>query len=310
MATTKTAKADRQDVYEIVTDQVLEALESGTVPWRMPWNTNGTMPLSLSTRKPYRGINPFLLGAASYKAGYMSPWWGTYNKIKELGGQVRKGESGTLVTFWKSWIKKETDEATGEKTENRIFVLRYYRVFNAEQADWEEGKAPKFAQVEKTDAEKIADAEKIVDGYADGPSIKFGSDAATYTPSTDTIRTPAVDQFADSAEYYSTLFHEMTHSTGHESRNNRTEINTFSHLGDHYYSKEELVAEMGAAFLMGVAGIGTDATTENSAAYLRSWINVLKGDKKLLVGAAAQAQRASDRILGVEYKSNDEDQES
>jgi antirestriction protein ArdC len=294
MTSTKT----KFDAYEAVTATIIKALEAGTVPWRKPWGASGTLPLSLSTKKAYRGINPLLLSLSALEGGYTSPWWGTYKRISEMGGQVRKGEKSTMVTLWKRIKITETDEVTGEKKPKIIFMLRVYSVFNAEQADWAEGKEPVNPATSRTQHDPIEAAEAIVAGYPDAPRItRTASDQAFYVPTTDEITVPEIGQYAHAEEFYSTLFHEMGHSTGHPSRLDRPNITSFSHFGDEKYSKEELCAEMTAAFLCAQAGIET--TLDNSAAYLASWLRVLKADHKLIVQAAAQAQKAAEHVLGI-----------
>lgn len=296
---TETTEAiDKRDAYAIVTEAILTALESGTVPWRKPWSAAGVFPLSMSTKKPYRGINVILLSLAG--AQHASPWWGTYKKITEMGGAVRQGEKSTIVTFWKKL--RITEEVDGEKVKKDIFMLRYYRVFNADQADWTEGKKPVSPQRPANELTPYADAEAIMAGYRNGPTVtRKPSDQAFYLPSADTITLPELSQYSTADEFYSTAFHELTHSTGHPSRLARPGILTFTHFGSELYSKEELVAEMGAAFLCATAGIDPANTMPNSAAYLASWLRVLKGDRKMIVHAAAAAQRAADHIRGVSF---------
>jgi len=287
-------------VYEIVTQTIVDALENGTVPWHQPWNIEVGVPLSLATGKPYRGVNPFLLGLTALANGYRSPWWGTLRKINERGGTVRKGEHSTLVVFWKSYLHRAQVD---DEQDERRFLLRYYRVFNADQADWADGTEPTYTALERPAVARIAAAEAIVDGYRHAPSLRTG-DAAYYQPGTlDRVTMPPIDAFGSPEAYYATLFHELTHSTGHESRLDRDGIRTgsFGRFGDPVYSKEELVAEMGAALLCAIAGIDQKALVENSAAYLRSWLDVLREDSKLVVQAAAQAQHAADHILGVTF---------
>ena len=299
---------ERQDVYQIVTDQIIEALENGTVPWHKPWaGSSAGLPRSLSTNKPYRGINTFILGFEALAKGYVSPYWGTYKAIAEKGGQVRKGEKSTLVTFWKR-TRREVEKDNGETEEKLGMILRYYRVFNGEQADWDNDKYLASLTVdrpERTALERLDDAEAIVAAYIadNGPSVTHGGDAAFYRPGFDTVTVPELDDFETAEAYYSTLFHELTHSTGHEKRLNREGVRRgdFGRFGDTVYSKEELVAEMGAALLSGIVGI-EQTTIPSSAAYLASWLRNLKGDRKLIVQAAAQAQHAADRILGVTYE--------
>lgn len=304
MATkTKRTTKPKADVYQIVTDQVLAMLEAGTVPWRKPWASTaaGGTPLSMSTRKPYRGINPFLLICSAAAQGFTSPWWGTYEQIAERGGQVRKGEESTMIVFWKRGTKTVTDEATGQDVSRPWAMLRYFRVFNADQA---EGLADKWRVIAepKADHDPIADAEALTADYEGSlASIAFGGSRAFYSPAKDHVQVPALSDHSSPEEYYSTKFHELTHSTGHSSRLNREGIVEGHRFGDALYSKEELIAEMGAAMLAGIAGI-EQVTLPNSAAYLASWIKVLKGDAKLLVSAAAAAQRAADLILDTAFE--------
>lgn len=300
------AAGSRNDVYQIVTDQIVEMLEAGTAPWHKPWrNAAGvsTFPRSLSTGKPYRGINPFLLQVTAISRGYSSCWWGTYEQIQERGGQVRRGEQHTKVVFWTRYVRKA--QVPGEE-DREGFVLRYFRVFNADQADGltlpkvpgrpspdELESAPEF--------DPIAACEESIAAYFEtGPRVIYGGNSATYDRVSDVIRMPPRESFDSPERYYGALFHEATHSTGHEDRLKRPDLLTFHKFGDPNYSREELVAEMGAAFLAGITGIDA-VTLPSSASYLASWIRALKGDSKLVVTAAAQAQRATDLILGVKY---------
>ena len=286
-------------VYRIVTERICELLDQGVVPWRKPWNPELGMPRSLSTGKLYRGINVWLLGSSMFG----SPWWGTYRQITERGGQVRKGEKSTLVVFWKKLDRKAKDE-NGEETDRPGFVLRYYKCFNAEQCDNLE--LPDIPGVEAHEHEPIEAAQDVLNGYlnrSDSPRISYGSERAAYSPQLDHLYMPDLDAFETAEAFYSTAFHEMTHSTGHESRLARKDLLEFHSFGDPSYSREELVAEMGASMLSGLCGID-QVTLPQSAAYLSHWVKVLKGDSKLVVQAAAQAQRASDWITGVEYSQN------
>ena len=283
------------DVYEIVTEQVIAALEAGTVPWHQPWNAIGGEPKSLSSRKSYRGVNTFLLSTSAMTAGYDSPWWVTYKQASERGGQVRKGEKSTLVVFWKMF--KGEDKVTGK--DKQIPMLRYFRVFNACQCD--DLKVP--AEPERREHLPIESCETIANGYLtsdNAPSIQFGGDRACFSPSLDQVRMPIPEAFKTAEGYYSTLFHELTHSTGSAKRLARKDLLEMHYFGDENYSREELVAEMGAAMLSGVAGID-QLTVPKSAAYIESWLRGLKGDKKLVVAAAGQAQRAADLIRGIQF---------
>lgn len=295
----KNTKTPRPDVAKIVTDKIIAALEAGTIPWQKTWRTVDQFPTSLSTGKRYRGINVFLLTLQAQVSGYSSPWWGTYRQISERGGQVRKGEEGTEVVFWKFLDKVEVVD--GEKIAKKIPFLRYYHVFNSEQCDWAEGsKAPATPTPAHSD-DPLADAEALVAEYLHhGPSLSHGGDRAFYSPLQDEVRVPHFEAFGSAAAYYSTLYHELTHSTGHVKRLAREGIadGTFGKFGDAVYSQEELVAEMGAAMLCAIAGIDQDAVFGSSASYIASWLKVLKGDNKLVIRAAAQAQKAADLITG------------
>ena len=240
--------------------------------------------------KPYRGINVFLLASQ----GYESRYWLTFNQANKLGGHVKKGEHSSLVTFWHMGEEKVIRDADGNERKSRPFLLRFYRVFNVCQT---EGIAEKLG-LGKTGhrAASIEQCETIVSGMPNRPATEQ-SDRAWYRPSTDTVGMPARGLFNSSEEYYSTLFHELTHSTGHASRLGREGIEQLNTFGSERYSKEELVAEMGAAMLCGLTGL-TPKTLENSAAYLQSWLGVLKSDSRMVVTAASAAQKAVDYILG------------
>jgi len=292
----------RVDLYQVVTDLIIEQLENGTVPWHQPWSTSGGgLPVSMSTGKTYRGINVMLLDLEAQAHGYGSHWWGTYDQIHRLGGQVRKGERGSLVVFWKMLAKSTGDtNDDGDDVVRHIPMLRTFKVFNAAQAD---GLGARFARVDdtRTTPERLAAAESLTAGYLGhaGPTLRhLNGDRAYYRPVTDEVTLPELDQFTTAAGYYSTLFHELTHSTGHGTRLDRAGIVTDHRFGDAVYSQEELVAEMGAAMLCAVAGIPQDTTVPQSAAYIASWLRALRDDKRLVVVAAAQAQKAADLIVG------------
>lgn len=273
-------------VYEIVTAQILDQLESGVVPWRRPWTT--AAPCNLISQKEYRGINVFMLSAS----GFPSRYWLTFAQAVKLGGHVKKGEHGHIVVFWN--IGEEKINAKTGKMQ-KPFLLRYYRVFNLAQT---EGIAHKLgiAEASAKPVPDIAACESLVAAMPNAPAI-VPSDRAWYRPSTDQVGMPSKSLFVSSEAYYSTVFHELVHSTGHVSRVGREGIEQLNSFGSELYSREELVAEMGSAMLCGVTGIAP-AVIENSAAYLRSWISALKGDSKLLVTAASQAQKAADYIRG------------
>jgi antirestriction protein ArdC len=270
-------------VYSIVTEQILKQLESGIAPWNKPWIIEP--PKNLVSKRAYRGINVFLLGSN----GYGSPYWVTYKQATELGGHVRKGQHGTKVIFCKIGTR-ETEDADGEAIERKSILLRYYTLFNVEQC--EGVVSPEAVRV----INPIEECERIVSGMPNAPT--FEQDCrAWYRPSTDTVGMPSRTAFDSPEAYYSTLFHELTHSTGHTKRVGRDGIEQLNTFGSESYSKEELIAEMGAAMLCGTTGIERK-TLSNSAAYLKSWIDVLKTDSHIVVSAASQAQKAADYIQG------------
>jgi antirestriction protein ArdC len=279
-----------ESVYQVITSRIIGLLEKGVVPWQQPWQSTDHAPRNMVSGKPYRGINTFLLSAL----GYSSPFWLTFKQAQSLGGHVKQGEKGSPVIFWK-WLDMENKD-TG-KTE-RIPFLRYSSVFNVAQCEGIE--VPTTGEPVREHSPVDA-AENIVAGMPKRPEIKQGSNRAFYSPARDMIGMPALEQFGTTEHYYSVLFHELTHSTGHETRLNRKSVSrtegTQASFGSDAYSREELVAEMGSAFLCGHAGI-VERTIDNSAAYLASWLNRLKSDPKLVVQAAAQAQKAADFILG------------
>lgn len=279
------------DGYQVITDKIIAALESGTVPWRKPWKSLGGFgPTSLSTGKEYRGINHLMLSMESMAKGYSSLYWGTYRQIESLGGQVRKGEKGTQVVLWKPFEK----EIDGKK--ERFLMMRLFSVFNAEQADWADGKEPREPETTEADyVEPIEAAEAIHLGMPHRPEVKHGGNRAFYSPLLDYIGMPPTEAFDSTEGYYATLFHELVHSTGHESRVGRDGIEAFAGFGTASYSKEELVAEIGAAYLCAEAGI--EPNIDQNAAYIASWLKVLKNDKKFVVAAAAGAGKATDYIL-------------
>ena len=284
----------KADAYEVVTAKLIDALEQGTVPWDKPWkNVNGYGPTSMSTGKAYRGINVWILSVESMLKGYTSQFWLTFKQAQALGGSVRKGEKGTQIVLWKRF-SKEVDE-NGQKVDKTFAMLRHFTVFNVEQCDGVE--APSVEKIE--DHDPIESAEKIVSDWTGRPEIKHGGNRACYSPALDYVQMPERGQFKSGEDYYNVLFHELAHSTGHASRLNRPSLIAPTAFGSEDYSKEELVAEFAAAFLTGEAGIEVPVT--RSASYLANWLKVLKDDRKMLVSAAAQAQKASDLVLGIEW---------
>lgn len=294
-------RPQQRDIYQEVTDTILKHLEQGVVPWRSPIRrSGGGLPKSWGAGgKPYRGINTFLLAVVSWARGFDSDYWLTFNQSKKLGGRVRKGEKGTLVVFWKQHAMQ--DRETGDEV--TVPVLRHYVVFNANQVD--EIKPPDAVSSDpETPFTPIAPAERIVAGYHNPPRILHRGGSACYIPSVDQVEIAEPAKFETAEAYYATIFHELAHSTGHRSRLNRGFDEAPSPFGSPDYSKEELVAEMGSAFLCAAAGIGP-TTIEQSAAYISGWSKRLSDDKKLIVQAAARGQRAADLILGITFSEAD-----
>jgi antirestriction protein ArdC len=272
-------------VYEQITERIVTLLTQGTVPWHKPWKARTGLPRNLVSQKPYRGINVFLLLAMSYE----SPFWLTFRQALQLGGTVRKGEKACLVVFWKQTTFE--DKKSGEQQKKRM--LRFYHVFNVAQCD---GLENCTAPVE-TPVNGICKPEDMVAHMPQPPLIKHGMARAFYSPREDCVGLPARERFEQAEGYYATLFHELVHATGHETRLNRATLTEKAGFGSNPYCKEELIAEMGAAFLCGHAEIAA-RTIDNSAAYLNGWLEQLRNDKTLIVHAAAQAQKAADFILG------------
>jgi antirestriction protein ArdC len=286
----------KADAYNVVTDRIIEALEAGVVPWRKPWrNVEGKLPTSLQTGRAYRGINVWVLSLTAQAKGYTSPYWVTYKQAKERGGNVRKGEKGTQVVLWKP-VKKTAENEAGEAEDRSYLILRYYTVFNLDQTEGIEIESPDDGEAVWCDP--IERAEEIVTGYVPGPEIKHGGNQAYYSPALDFVMMPQRGQFETSELYYGTLLHELAHSTGHESRLKRDTLIKPAPFGSEDYSKEELVAEMASAFLCGECNI--EPNIEHSASYIAHWLKALKDDRKLLVSAAAKAQKAADLVLGIE----------
>ena len=272
------------DTYAIITDRIIDALERGAVPWRRPWTARpGTAHQSAVSHKTYRGINPLVLGITAVLEGYSDPRWITFKQALGMSGAVRKGEHGTPVVFWK-WLDRADDAETEPRA--RVPMLRRYTVFNVAQCDGLD--LPPLETAPGESPPPIDAADQIVAGYDGGPSIAYdGGDRAFYVPTR--------DSFHDAHGYYATLFHELGHSTGHPSRLERKTNAEAAPFGSATYSREELVAEFTAAFLCNATGI---ENVDPSAAYVASWLRVLRGDKRIAVQAAAQAQKAADWICG------------
>jgi antirestriction protein ArdC len=277
------------NVYEIVTERIVASLEAGVAPWQKPWHS--ALPCNLVSQKPYRGINVWLTAMQ----GHASKYWLTYNQCAKLGGHVKKGQKSTPITFWNVGEEKLNPKTGRVSTP---FLLRYFNVFNLCQTEGIELPHAVFEHTKINEFDAIASADKLIAGMPDAPRQEQSA-SAWYRPSTDVLGMPHRSTFHTPASYYATMFHELAHSTGHAKRLARFETAETNHaFGSESYSKEELIAEMASAFLCGMAGIERE-TLPNSAAYLKSWIGRLKGDAKLIVSAASQAQKAADLIANL-----------
>lgn len=271
------------DIYQIVADRILEELEKGIIPWQKPWHGAQGGAYNLVSKRPYSFINQILL---KHQDAYV-----TYKQAKDLGGNVKKGAKSEMVVFWKMFPSKtETEkDANGNEVPKLIPMLRYYNVFWIGDCE-----GITVESVEPIEHDPIEEAENIITAYIEHEGIKLRNTEATneayYSPASDAINVPCLSQYEIVEEYYSTLFHEMTHSTGHPKRLNR--INTKAAFGSDDYGKEELVAEMGAAMLVNICGIESSKSFRNSTAYIQNWMNAIKADKRLVVSAAGKAEKA------------------
>lgn len=292
------ATTEHKDVYTRVTERILSDLEQGIRPWIKPWSAAHaagriTRPLR-HNGTPYKGINVLLLWGEAMANGYAAPLWMTYKQAQEIGGQVRKGEHGSLVVYADRITKTETAD-NGEEIEREIPFMKGYTVFNVEQIDGLP--AHYYAQpVNPLPAsQRIEAADRFV--TSTGADIRHGGNQAFYSPSRDLIQLPPFEAFRDAESYYATALHELTHWTKHESRLSRDFGR--QRFGDEGYAREELVAELGAAFLCADLGITPDIR-EDHAAYLASWLKVLQDDKRAIFQAAAHAQRAADFLQSIQ----------
>ena len=298
----------RVTVYERVTERVSELLQQGVVPWQKPWHAKVGAPRNGVSGRYYRGLNVFMLS----HAGYESPWWFSPKQVSDLGGHIMRGEKVSWVHFWKQWLPKgdaadtpldvEADEVEISTRRRPVLICRAYRVVNCDQCagpgiDKFRAKHPPAEGPVNNDNDAIAACDEIVSNMPQRPGIRYGGDRAFYRPWSDQVHVPRRNTFTSSEAFYSVVFHELTHSTGHEDRLNRKTLTDGTPFGSATYSREELVAEMGAAFLCAMAGID-DPTIQNSAAYIKGWLKFIKSDPKALIIAGAQAQKASDFILG------------
>jgi len=287
------------DLFQIITDRIVTELEQGVIPWQKPWSgVQGA--ISHTTGKRYSLLNQMLLGCRSGE-------FVTFKEAQREGGHIKKGEKGSMIVFWKFLDSAKRDDegnvvhgADGKPIMESVPFLRYYNVFHIDQC---EGLQPRFAEDSSPGEHLSSDdaADRIVEDYIQRSGVKLilqRSDRAFYSPTTDSVTVPELAQFTCVAEYYSTIFHELMHSTGHVSRLNR--LSREASFGSELYSKEELIAELGAAFLVNHVGLETDNSFRNSAGYIQSWLKALKDDKHLIVSAAGKADKAVAMILNRE----------
>ena len=284
-----------KELAEKITSRLIEEMDKGVIPWDRPWTGSGDGAVSHTTGKAYSLINQILIAIAGHENGgeYL-----TFNQVKAEGGKVKKGAHGVQIVFWKQYVKTEINE-DGEEVQHSIPVLKSYTVFSVKDC---EGIKEKYAARELKKNNPIEEAEKIVDAYTARETVTINreklSNRAFYSPMMDSITVPEINQFDAVEEFYSTLFHEMTHSTGHSSRLNRFGASgSVAAFGSEEYSREELIAEIGAACLVNTCGIETAKTFRNSAAYLQGWGAALRADPMLFITAASRAEKAVDYIV-------------
>lgn len=284
------------DLFQIITDRIVDQLEQGVIPWQKPWSgVQGA--ISHTTGKRYSLLNQMLLGCRSGE-------FLTFKEAQREGGYIRKGEKASMIVFWKFLDSAKRDDdgnvihgADSKPVMESVPFLRYYNVFHIDQC---EGIKPRFAEDMMLGEQLSPDdaADQIVEDYIQRSGVKLTiqhSDRAFYSPVSDSVTVPELAQYIGVSEYYSTLFHELTHSTGHVSRLNR--LSKEASFGSESYSKEELIAELGAAFLVNHAGLETASSFRNSAGYIQSWLKALRDYKRLIVSAAGKADKAVAMIL-------------
>ena len=285
----------KMNVYELVTNKVMEQMKQGIIPWHRPWTGVADGAINYVTRKPYSLLNQMLLGRDGE--------WLTFKQIKERGGSIKKGASAGMVVFYTKFAyKKDTrkDDGTIVVEEKEIPVLRYYNVFHITDCV---GIESKMDTQPKNETQPIERAEEIVDGYVTREQgLTFHNDKpsnrAYYSPATDAVVVPMISQYKDAEEYYSTTFHELTHSTMKKSRCDREADNKMAAFGSKDYSREELVAELGAAYLCTHSQLNNEKCFRNSVGYLQGWLRALANDSKMIVWAASRAEKAARYIMG------------
>ncbi len=292
-------KHNKADIYTRITDRIVADLEQGVRPWLKPWNAEHaagriTRPLR-HNGIPYQGINTLMLWSAAVAAGYAAPIWMTFKQAQELGAHVRKGEKGSLVVYANTITRTELDVDTGDEAEREIPFMKGYTVFNVEQVEGLPAQFYATAEPRLDPVQRIDHAECFF--AATGADIRHGGNRAYYSVTDDHVQMPPFETFKDAESYYATLAHECTHWTRHPSRLERDFGR--KRWGDEGYAMEELVAELGSAFLSADLDL-TPEPRDDHAAYIASWLKVLKDDKRAIFTAASHAQRAADFLNGLQ----------
>lgn len=295
---------ESRNVYQMVTDRVIEQMQQGIIPWHQPWTGAGLLEdgaINYVSRKPYSLLNQFLLGRDGE--------WLTFKQIQERKGKIKKGVKAHFVVFYQMNVKQETVKVKNEQgeieertKEKCIPVLRYYNVFHIDECDGIESKVQQVEQQPGNQLQPVERAEQVINSYVERENLKFNNQSisgdAYYSPMRDEVVVPKLSQYQIAEEYYSTTFHELTHSTMKEGRCNRRQDGAIAAFGGEDYSREELVAELGSAMLCKQVGIDCEKAFKNSVAYIQSWMKALKNDNKAIVWAAARAEKAAKYIMG------------
>ena len=275
------------DIAKWVTDSIIQQLEKGVVPWKKKWSTD--CPKNIKGTE-YKGVNRLILSML----GFESPYFLTFQQTNELGGHVKAGEHPVKVVFWKILNGIKEDPETSEITSKTFPFMRYYNVYNLTQVELPDDVLKKYTNINNVN-NPIEEAERIISEYKDKPEIKFGGNQAYYLPAKDIIQCPDKNSFESSDYFYSTLFHEAVHSTGSKNRLDRIGVSGKVNFATETYSKEELIAELGSAFLCAKTGI--TSTVGDSASYINSWLKVLKDDRKMIISASSMAEKAMEYII-------------
>lgn len=277
-------------VYQAVTDSIIAELEKGAIPWVKPWSADSTADRNVINNKPYQGINRMILGMSSMIKGYDAPIWGSFQQFQQLGYNIKKGEKGTQIVFYKP-VSTQKELANGEVENNSYSVLKAYWIFNINQSD---APVTKLAPEDVKPFNTIMECENTIS--KSGASIQHGGDGAFFAPSLDKINLPNKTAFNSEENYYATAFHELVHWSGAKSRLDRDLSGKY---GNPAYAFEELIAEIGAAYLCADHRLQGEL---RHAGYIQSWLKACREDNKAIFKAAALAQKAADYITALDIK--------